>query len=121
MNPPVNERMFGNSTSIKTSVGLPQRTKDLLGLRRLPARLNVAETAILLNVGEHDIPVLIRAGLLKPLGNPPPNAVKYFCAAEILDYAANPNWLSAMCDEIYRFWQNKNSAKTRRAGDDPGR
>jgi hypothetical protein len=28
----------------------------------------------------HDIPTLVRAGLLKPLGRPTPNAVKYFAA-----------------------------------------
>jgi hypothetical protein len=31
----------------------------------------------------HDIPVLVKSKMLKPLGNPPQQAVKYFAAAEI--------------------------------------
>ena len=50
----------------------------LLNIRRLPGRLTVPQTAALLGFAEHDIPILVRKGLLKSLGNPVPNAVKYF-------------------------------------------
>lgn len=46
----------------------------VLNCRRLPGRLNTAETALLLGVQEHDIPVLVAARLIFPLGKPAPNA-----------------------------------------------
>ena len=57
---------------------ISHQARELLNLRRLPAMLNMAQTAVLLGLAEHDIPVLARAGLLQPLGNPPANAVKHF-------------------------------------------
>jgi hypothetical protein len=87
------------------------QARDLLNLQRLPAMLNVQQTAVMLGVGEHDIPVLLRAGLLKPLGNPPANAVKYFASFEVLELAGECGQLSRMRDAIYGYWQGKNAAK----------
>jgi hypothetical protein len=33
----------------------------------------------------HDVPLLVAARLLKPLGNPAPNGVKYYAAVEIVE------------------------------------
>jgi hypothetical protein len=33
----------------------------------------------------HDVPILVAAHLLKPLGNSPPNSVKYFATLELLE------------------------------------
>jgi hypothetical protein len=49
--------------------------------------LNMAQTAVLLGLAEHDIPVLVRAGLLQPLGNPPANAVKHFATLQVMELA----------------------------------
>ena len=43
----------------------------------MPARLTAEQTAWVLNCGSHDIPPLIAARLLKPLGNPPANGIKF--------------------------------------------
>ena len=48
-----------------------QEKKDFLSLVTPPARLGINETGWLLGFNEHDIPVLVSAGLLKPLGRPP--------------------------------------------------
>jgi hypothetical protein len=116
MNPPVNEHMVrlpdphqnSNRRGKVELIGVPAR--EVLGLRRLPSRLGVADVAILLNVAEHDIPVLVRAGLLEPLGHPPSNAVKHFSTVELLDRASDRKWLSQMCDAIYQHWARKNAA-----------
>ena len=42
----------------------------LLGIRRLPGRLTVAQASILLGFNSIDVPVLIAKRLLRPLGNP---------------------------------------------------
>jgi hypothetical protein len=84
-----------------------------LNLRRLPARLNVEETAAILGLQVHDIPVLIRAHQLKPLSKPAPNAHKYFAAGEVEELSANPAWLSKATAELASYWQNKNVQKTK--------
>jgi hypothetical protein len=35
------------------------------------------QAAWVLNCQPHDVPILVAALLLKPLGNPPPHSVKY--------------------------------------------
>jgi hypothetical protein len=61
----------------------PQDALALLNCRRLPARLNTSEVAVLLGFQEHDIAPLIAARLMAPLGKPAPNAPKYFATVEI--------------------------------------
>ena len=56
-------------------------------LGRLPARLTAEQTEWVLNCQPHDVPILVAARLLKPLGNPPPNSVKFFAALEVLELA----------------------------------
>ena len=51
--------------------------------RNLPARLDVAETAKLLGFAVHDIQILMAVGKLTPLGDPAPNAPKWFAAVEM--------------------------------------
>lgn len=89
--------------------------RELLNTRRLPAMLTVAQTAVLLNRGEHDIPLLVRAGLLKPLGNPPPNAVKFFATVDVLELAGDRDSLHRICSVLTEHWRAKNRA---RAGKD---
>jgi len=113
MNPPVNERFVSAlaANGTRKSELIAAQARELLNLRRLPAMLNISQTAVLLNVGEHDIPVLVRKGLLKPLGHPKPNAVKYFAAVAVLEMAADIQFLSRVRDVIYQYWQGKNTAK----------
>jgi hypothetical protein len=86
-----------------------QQFLRLLG--QLPARLNAEQTAWALNCQPHDIPVLVAAKLLKPLGNPQPNSVKYFAAIEIQELAKDRAWLARMTNAISQHWQQKNLPK----------
>jgi len=52
-------------------------------VRRLPARLIAEDAATLLGFKSHDIPALVRAGILKPLGGGPKNCVKYFSTRQV--------------------------------------
>ena len=79
---------FGRGSGLPELI--PAQARDLLNLRRLPAMLNMQQAAVILGVGEHDMPALIRAGLLEPLGQPPCNAVKYFAGIQILEMAGDP-------------------------------
>ena len=80
-------------------------------LGQLPARLTAEQTAWVLNCQPHDVPVLVAARLLKPLGNPPPNSVKYFAALEVLEQAKDRAWLAKVTNTLNQHWQKKNGAK----------
>lgn len=78
---------------------------------KLPARLDGAQVAWLLNCQPHDIPVLVRARLLKPLGTPPPNARKLFAADEVLELSRDKTWLAKMSNAIHDGWRKKNGSR----------
>jgi hypothetical protein len=75
--------------------------------RGLPARLDAAATARLLGFAEHDIQVLLRAGKLTPLGDPAPNAPKWFAAIDLIRLAADRDWLSRASREVSKYWRHK--------------
>jgi hypothetical protein len=78
---------------------------------RLPGRLNPAQSANLLGFQPHDIPILVEARLLKPLGNPRPHSVRFFCATEIQELALNRQWLGKATNAIYQHWFLKSEAR----------
>ena len=96
----------------------PQDALAVLNCRRLPARLNTSEVAVLLGFQEHDIAPLIAARLITPLGKPAPNAPKYFAAVEVQACAQNPDWLSQATKTLAKHWLGKNSRKRAVTTDD---
>ena len=85
----------------------PER-KDLLSLKTPPARLNAEEAAWYLGFAPHDVPILVAAGLLKPLGRPPRASTKYFAAATLEQLRSDVKWLARASDVIVGHWQKKN-------------
>jgi len=92
--------------TIAAADGTSSRT--ILTLLRLPARLDSGQTATLLGFKGDDIQPLVRAKLLKPLGNPPPNSVKYFASVQIQELAHNPDWLARATLVVARHRKEKN-------------
>ena len=80
-------------------------------LGQLPARLTAEQAAWVLNCQSHDMPALMAARLLKPLGNPPPNGIKFFSTADLLELTKDRNWLVRVTSAINTHWQKKNAAK----------
>jgi len=76
-----------------------------------PARLTVEQAAVALNCQTHDIPTLVAAKLLRPLGNPPASGVKFFATIEILELSKNACWLAKATSAIHRHWRVKNERK----------
>jgi hypothetical protein len=64
-----------------------------------------------LNCQAHDVPILVSARLLKPLGNPPPHSVKFFAASELLEQVKDRTWLAKVTNALNQHWQKKNSVK----------
>jgi hypothetical protein len=82
---------------------------SLLG--QLPARLTGEQAGWVLNCQSHDIPALIHARLLKPLGNPSANGAKYFATSDLLETAKDRGWLVKMTVAINAHWQKQNANK----------
>jgi hypothetical protein len=87
-------------------------------LNQLPARLTAEQAAWVLNCQPHDVPVLVAARLLKPLGNPSPYNVKYFAASELLEQVKDRTWLAKVTNALNQHWQNKNAAKRKHLTDE---
>jgi len=88
---------------------------DFLNLKTYPARLYAEQAAAYLGFKPHDIPVLIAAGLLKPLGTAcAAQKVKYFAAAELEKLRQDAKWLSRATDAIRRHWELKNARRSKK-------
>ena len=79
-------------------------------------RVDVPVTAKILNFAEHDIPILVATHKLTPLGDPAPNAPKWFAAVEILELASDRDWLHAATKEVSKYWRKKRARKRSKAG-----
>jgi hypothetical protein len=84
----------------------------------LPGRLTAEQAAWVLNCQPHDVPILVAARLLKPLGNPSPYNVKFFAASELLEQVEDRVWLAKVTNTVNQHWQRKNAAK--KNGAEPG-
>ncbi len=93
------------------------RFLTLLG--ELPARLTVEQTAWVLNCQPHDMPILVAARLMKPLGNPPPNGIKFFATVDVLELIKDRGWLVKVTTAINQHWHMQNARKKSRAMDEP--
>ena len=68
--------------------------------RRLPGRVNAELAAVLIGCQTHDIAALVRAKLLRPLGTPEQNSVKYFSSAKLLADCEYVRWLDRVTRAI---------------------
>ena len=89
------------------------RFLSLLG--QLPLRLTAEQAGWVLNCQTHDIPALVNARLLKPLGNPSRNGAKYFSTADVLETAKDRTWLVKISNAISLHWQHQNARKNGRS------
>jgi hypothetical protein len=85
------------------------RFMSLLG--QLPARLTAEQTAWVLNCQPHDMPALVTARLLKPLGSPSQNSTKHFATADVLEISKDRAWLVKVTNTISQHWQKQNARK----------
>lgn len=92
-----------------------QQHKFLKIASQLPARLNVEETAWMLNCQIHDIPLLVEKKLLKPLGNPPRGGQKFFSTLAVQSAMKDQSWLARLTNAIHEGWKEKNQKRRKGA------
>jgi hypothetical protein len=85
------------------------RFLTLLG--QLPARLTAEQAAWVLNCQVHDIPILVASRLLRPLGNPPANGIKFFGTVDLLESTKDRAWLVKVTNAVNQHWQRQNARK----------
>ena len=81
----------------------------LVLLGKPPARLVAEQVAWVLNCQPHDVPILIASRLLKPLGNPSANSVKFFATSDVLELGNDRDRLEKMTCTFALHWKKKNS------------
>jgi hypothetical protein len=64
-----------------------------------------------LNCQPDDVPILVAARRLRPLGDPPPNSVKFFAALELMELAKDHAWLARFTRTLLQHWRRINAAK----------
>ena len=89
---------------------------EILTVTRLPGRMTSEQAAPVLGFMPHDIVILCRAKLLKALGSPAANAVKYFASAEILRCSLDEAWLGKATKAIYQYWEAQNKKRSAKRG-----
>ena len=94
--------------------------EQFLNLKTIPARLKAEEAAWYLGFSQHEIPMLVADRLLKPLGRPPLNGVKYFSTAVLEELRRDYKWLARASDSIVEYWRSRNEKKTAQRGKSHG-
>lgn len=90
--------------------------REFLSLPTRPARVSSLECAYLLGIQEHDVPVLARHGLIRPLGKPAPSAPKFYSSAELEEKMRDTKWLHKVTEAIQGHWRAANASRTRTKG-----
>src|ERR1700704_1505735 len=89
-----------------------RRKPTMMRIQLVPARLDALQAAWFLGFEPHEIPILIAAGLLKPLGHPARNATKFFATQALEQLRRDEKWLARASDAIASYWRERNARRT---------
>jgi hypothetical protein len=92
-------------------MNITEQQTEFLGWKVIPARLDSIRTAWFLGFDPHEIPMLVTAGLLKPLGHPARNSVKFFATERLEQFRRDEQWLARASDAIASYWRERNARK----------
>jgi hypothetical protein len=95
----------------------PESSLKIQELEKFPVVMTKEKVAEALGIATHNIPPLVRSGLLKPLGHPGRYCVKHFSRDALAQQLADMVWLNKVVTAIHRHWRIKNARKrTKQAG-----
>ena len=84
---------------------------EFLSWKVVPARLDATQAAWFLGFEPQEIPMLVAAGLLKPLGHPARNSTKFFATETLEQFRRDEKWLARASDAICDYWRVRNGRK----------
>ena len=73
---------------------------EFLSWKVVPARLDATQAAWFLGFEPHEIPRLVTASLLKPLGHPARNSTKFFATETLEQFRRDEKWFARASDAI---------------------
>ena len=82
---------------------------EFMSLPRVPGRMNVEEAAWYLGFSQTDISILVGVSLLKPLGKPAPNGIRYFARPDLDQLCGDAKWLDRASAALGRHWRLRNA------------
>ena len=85
---------------------------EFLSWKVVPARLDATQAAWFLGFDPHEIPRLVAAGLLKPLGHPARNSTKFFATETLEQFRRDEKWLARASDAIATYGRERNARRT---------
>jgi hypothetical protein len=88
-----------------------EQQTEFLSWKVSPARLSALQAAWFLGFEAHEVPILIAAGLLKPLGHPARNSTKFFATEALAQLRHDEKWLARATDAIGEYWRQRNARK----------
>ena len=91
---------------------------EFMTLRRVPGRLTMLEASWHLGFSLTDMTILVGVGLVKPLGKPAPNAIRFFARPDLDELANDAKWLDRACAALGRHWRVRNERLTGKKPDD---
>ena len=89
---------------------------EFLSWKIVPARLDATQAAWFLGFELHEIPILVAANLLKPLGHPARNSTKFFATQALEQLRRDEKWLARASDAIASYWRERNARKRKACG-----
>ena len=84
---------------------------EFLSWKIAPARLSATQAAWFLGFEPHEIPILVMANLLRPLGHPARNSTKFFATETLEELRRDEKWLARASDAIRSYWRERNARK----------
>ena len=93
-------------------MNLTAQQTEFLSWKVVPARLDATHTAWFLGFEPQEIPMLVAAGLLKPLGHPARNSTKFFATETLEQFRRDEKWLARASDAIASYWRERNARRT---------
>ena len=94
--------------------GMSHDQETFLSLPRYPAVVTLLEACWLLGLALHQGRILVRVGMLAPLGKRHRRKAKVFATAYILGLAQDQDWLTKAKDDLSRHWEKNNAARKRK-------
>jgi len=82
---------------------------QFLSLRILPVIIDSEKTAWLLGIHQDAVAILVRAGHLEPLENPPPGAQRYFSSRYVLQLGEDVQWMRKAVRIIRQHYRARNA------------
>lgn len=93
--------------------------RQSLDRERPPARMTAAQAADFLGFEKEDLALLAKEKILRPLGRPVANAVKYYAAVDVLEFSQDRRRLERATELLYQRNRSKSDAqRAREQGDE---